>query len=315
MRRTIRSKRFAATISIKYIHANGSKAVWEVGQQDLTDMIVAVVDLYAAQSLKLTARQLFYQLVSKEWIPNAHAVYKRLCDFLKDLRYAGIVDWDAVEDRGRIPQRPGEWDNIKDIIDSALEAYRLPRWSDQDYYVELYCEKMAMEGILLPTAQKYHVYFGSNKGYSSASAMFETAKRFDKQIYAGKMGVLLYLGDHDPSGLDMVRDIQDRVCEFLGLEAEDNDYFNVEQIALNQEQIKKYKPPHNAARIKDPRAGWYSKQFGKKSWELDALEPKVLVDIAERGILKYLDTDKYNAWVKRETLEKKKLKAFGKSLD
>ena len=171
-----------------------------------------------------------------------------------------------------------------------------------------------MESILSPITQKYHIYFGVNKGYSSASTMYALAKRIDKKITdENKTAIILYLGDHDPSGLDMVRDIHTRVCEFLRLN-EDNDFFTTLQLALNQEQIKQYNPPPNPAKITDPRAKWYLRKYGNKSWELDALEPEILMDIAEKGILKFLDLEKYQQWINREAKESKALRKFSDSL-
>ena len=315
MKKRFREKSFRGRICIKYKDADGNDAIWDTDQKMLIDLICAVIEVYAAEGDRLTARQLYYQLVAKDIIPNAIKVYKRVCALLVDLRYAGIVDWDAIEDRGRTPSRPSQWDSVSDLIESALCAYRLPRWKNQEYYVELYCEKQALEGVLGPVAEKYHIYFGANKGYSSASTMYEMARRMDNQLYADKKCVILYLGDHDPSGLNMVEDIQKRTCEFLGLSIEDNgDCFETVQLALNIEQVKLYKPPFNPARMEDPRAKEYIRKYGKKSWELDALEPKILREIAEQGILEYIDMAKYRKWKKQEKQEAKKLKEFGETL-
>lgn len=312
MRKTYRSKKFRENICIKYTDLDGGPAVFEINQQLLTDIIKSKVKRFTLEGYTLTGRQLFYQLVKDNAVPNAEKVYKRILSLLVDLRYNGVIDWDAIEDRARESSRPSQWKHISGLIDSALYAYRLPRWKDQDYYLELYCEKQALEGILKPVADKYHIYYGSNKGYSSASAMYRIAKRMDDKIYANKICKLIYLGDHDPSGLDMVRDIQERICEFLGLEVENNEFFNVIPVALNKEQIEIYSPPPNPARFEDPRAKWYIKEFGNVSWELDALEPSVLVDVAEGAILEYLDMDKYNGWIKREKKDAIKLREFNK---
>ena len=182
---------------------------------------------------------------------------------------------------------------------------------------------MLSGSILEPVARKYHIMFGVNKGYSSASTMYELAQRAKSKIEDGKRVVVLYLGDHDPSGLDMVRDVRKRITEFLtagddpvDVESEDEGtmLFDIVPLALNMKQIRQYNPPPNPAKITDPRARWYIGEYGNKSWELDALEPKVLIRIAERGILDYLDVEKYNSWIKREDHEKKALEKFGDSL-
>lgn len=306
---------FKESLNIKYTDGSGIKNVWQKNQKELIEQITGIVDEYLDQDIKLTSRQIYYQLVSKNIIPNADEIYKRICKFLTDGRYAGLIDWEAIEDRGRTPEKHSEWENIQHLIDSAIYSYRLPRWRDQDYYVGLYCEKEAMESVLKPVADKFHIYFGCNKGYSSASTMYELSQRIKGEIKKGKEAIILYLGDHDPSGLDMVRDIKDRIEEFLteGDESIEPN-FEVIQLALNLEQIKKYNPPPNPAKITDPRAKDYIRQFGNKSWELDALEPKLLIKIAEGGIINYLDVGKYSHWIEREQKEKEALIKFGRKL-
>ena len=307
---------FKVFLNVNYVDGNGKKGLFSIQQQILLNKIIAITNDYMTQNITLTSRQLYYQLVAHDVIPNADTVYKRICSFITDARYAGIIDWEAIEDRGRVPSRPSEWENIAGLIDSAVHSYRLPRWSDQDSYIELYCEKQAMESVFRPIANKYHMYFGVNKGYSSASTMYDLAKRIKERIDEGKNAIILYFGDHDPSGLDMIRDIKDRTVEFLRNGDEDTlneeeDYFKIIPLALNMGQIKKYSPPPNPAKITDPRAKWYLREYGNKSWELDALEPKVLVGIAEQGILKHLDINKYANWISRENNEKKALIDFG----
>lgn len=172
-----------------------------------------------------------------------------------------------------------------------------------------------MESVLHPVADKYHIYFGTNRGYSSATTMYDIAKRVKEKILEGKQAVVLYLGDHDPSGLDMVRDIRERINEFLtqGDEPVLPD-FEVVQVALNIEQVRKHKLPPNPAKITDPRAKKYIEEFGNISWELDALKPEILIGLTEKEILVYLEKDKYRKWMLLEEAQKKKLEAFGKAL-
>ncbi len=322
MKEKFREWNFRGNLKVKY-YLDKDKGIfeyWEKSQEELLNQIIEIVEYYMSEDIKLTNRQLYYQLVAKDFIPNALEIYKRFCKFLTDARYGGLVDWDAIEDRGRIPEKHSEWDNIKKLIKSATYSYRLPRWKDQDYYVELYCEKQAMESVLKPIAEKYHIYFGFNKGYSSASTMYDLAQRIKDKIQEGKRTVIIYLGDHDPSGLDMVRDIHKRICEFLVCgdycidiigDDEDNKFFKIIPVALDMKQIKKFKCPPNPAKITDPRAKAYIEEYGNKSWELDALEPKVLMKIAEKGILEFLDLEKYNQWIEKEEDEKKSLEEFG----
>src|SRR5262245_25433380 len=144
------------------------------------EQMVSIIDEYQAQGLRMTARQLYYQFVSRDFIVNTDKSYKLLTALLTNARYAGLVDWDAIEDRGREPNTPSEWPDLSALVASALRAYRLPRWRDQPKYVELWVEKQALAGVLEPIAREYHATLMVNKGYSSASAMKESAERIKK---------------------------------------------------------------------------------------------------------------------------------------
>ncbi len=307
-------------INIKYKDGRGVTQTWIYSQTQLLQQIINITEAYREQNIILTGRQLYYQLVAKGIIPNALEIYKRSSKFSTDARYGGFVDWEAIEDRGRVPERKSQWDNVKELIESAVSQYRLPRWEGQDEYLELYTEKQALESIFKPIADKWHIYFGYNKGYSSASTMYDLAERLKEQIEMGKDVTILYFGDHDPSGLDMVRDMQDRLTEFLtkGNDPLDElivyDAFNVHQVALNIKQVRQYNPPPNPAKFKDPRAKDYIDEFGAQSWEVDALPPEVLRNLTEQAILEHLDLDKYNEVLQQEKDEIQKLRDFADTL-
>lgn len=308
---------FRKDLNVKYTDSNGVSGIWNINQEFLLKKIVEIVESYLEQNITLTNRQLYYQLVASGAIPNADAVYKRICTFLTDARYGGYIDWDAIEDRGREPTIPLEFNSIKERVELALNNFRLKRWSDQEYYIEIFCEKQALESVLKPIAQKWQVVFGYNKGYSSSASMYELATRIKEKINEDKKCIVLYFGDHDPSGLDMVRDIKERIEEFLtkGEEYYDPEKFEIVPLALNMGQIKKYNPPPNPAKITDPRAKRYIKEFGKISWELDALNPTILQDLAQKGVLNYLDVDLYKSWIKKEEKDSEELRKFADKLE
>ena len=132
----------------------------------------------------------------------------------------------------------------------------------------------------------------ANKGYSSQTALYDAANRFKETIdeKIGRQVTVLYVGDHDPSGIDMVRDITERLDLFM----EDYScYLTVERIALNMDQVKLYDPPENPAKTTDSRFNSYKTKYGTSSWELDALEPKVLSQIVEDAIYDHVDQDDF----------------------
>lgn len=248
----------------------------------------------------MTLRQLYYQLVSRDIIPNAQSEYSKLSTLLTEARMYGLIDWDSIEDRIRKPKKASEWKNIPDIVQSAIASYRRNRWIDQDNYLEVWVEKDALSGVLEPITRKYHVNLMVNRGYSSASAMHDASLRLKRQEQNGKTCYILYLGDHDPSGMDMVRDIKDRLTTF-GCTVE------VKRIALNMDQIQSFNPPPNPAKITDPRAKKYIQEFGETSWELDALSPRDLNELLDTEIGELIDREKYNQVCRLEEWERQKL--------
>jgi hypothetical protein len=245
-----------------------------------------------------------------------------------------MLDWDKIEDRGREPDRQSQFNDLEDLMEAAFRSYRLPRWDGQKYYVELWVEKQALAGVLAPIARRHHVTLMVNKGYSSASAMYEAAQRFransvddlealveaedamfedmdtegmketleDLYGFFTRKPVLFYLGDHDPSGEDMVRDIRDRLKEFRVWPVE------VVKLGLTMAQVKKFNPPPNPAKITDSRAKAYIEKFGEYSWEVDALPPRELNRIIDASFRAVIDMDKMQAIINREDTDKKVLR-------
>lgn len=265
----------------------------------------SIIADYRRQGLRLTLRQLYYQLVSRNIIPNLERSYKNLSALVSDARLAGMMDWDAIEDRVRQPKAASEWSDIVDLVDSALIAYRLPRWEGQEHYVELWVEKDALAGVLWPIAKEHHITLMVNRGYSSQSAMYESAQRFAE--HDGQECVLLYLGDHDPSGEDMVRDIRDRM-EMFGVT------LDVRKIALTMDQVKRYNPPPNPAKMSDPRATNYVAEHGAQSWEVDALPPEVLRRIIVGEMEELVDFGMMQEIKDREENDKRRLKKAAEKL-
>ena len=171
-----------------------------------------IIAEYTAQGLRLTLRQLYYQLVSRNFIRNTEREYKNLGHLVSEARLAGRIDWSAIEDRVRRPRAPSEFANLDELVDVALASYRLPRWEGQSHYVELWVEKDALSGVLEPLASEFHVTMMTNRGYSSQTAMYDAARRFKSEMGTAETLTLFYIGDHDPSGEDMVRDIGARLA-------------------------------------------------------------------------------------------------------
>ena len=264
----------------------------------LIDWLNKVIENYQKQGFKLTLRQLYYVGVSQNVYPNSERSYKNLGDLVSDARLAGMMDWDAIEDRVRRPRVPSEFANVEQLIDTASYWYRLPRWEGQENYVELWVEKDALAGVLAPIASEFHVTMMVNRGYSSQSAMYEAGKRFIRNCQDGRYPHLIYLGDMDPSGEDMVRDIADRLEMYSVAE------LSVTKVALTMEQVESYKPPPNPAKMSDSRAEKYVKKHGVSSWEVDALPPVALTKIIREELTTLVDKAMMDKVIAQEEIDK-----------
>ena len=270
---------------------------------------VQVIDEYTVQGYQLTLRQLYYQLVARDIIPNSQRWYKRLGDVVSQGRLAGRIDWSAIVDRGRVPVKPPDWSSPAEILMSAVSSYRLDRWEGQQNHVELWCEKDALSSVLEPIADRFHVRMLANRGYSSSSAMYDAARRFRAAEVRDQRVVVIYLGDHDPSGMDMTRDIRDR----LGLMSYHQE-IEVVRIALNYDQVERYGPPPNPTKFSDSRAMGYVVEYGLESWELDALEPQTLDDLVSDAIEGLLDRQMYDEMIEREEADKDRIRRAAEEL-
>lgn len=242
---------------------------------------------YARQGYDLTLRQLYYQFVSRDLLPNKQTSYDRLGRIVSDARLCGIIDWNHVSDRTRNPVIWATSDPPQEELNSLAEAYFLHRWRDGAYRVEIWVEKEALAGVVQRPASGLMVDYFACKGYVSQSEMWRAGRRLAS--YAtnnGQIPVVLHLGDHDPSGIDMSRDIQDRLRVFM-----DGTDLEFKRIALTMEQIRELNPPPNPAKVTDSRFEEYLREYGPDSWELDALDPAALTALIQREVEPYRDRD------------------------
>ena len=262
-----------------------------------------IVEAYAKQGYDLTLRQVYYQFVSRGFIPNKESEYKKLGSIINDARLAGLIDWDRIVDRTRELRSNSHWDDPRDIVRTCAEAFRIDNWADQEVRVEVWIEKDALVGVIDSVCRELDVAFFSCRGYTSQSEMWVAARRLIRYERAGQETRILHLGDHDPSGIDMSRDIEERLTLF-GSEA------SLTRLALNMDQVEQYGPPPNPAKVTDSRFASYVDKYGEESWELDALEPQVIVALVRDAVEAVRDDDKWEDAVEQENEARRKLGAL-----
>ena len=252
---------------------------------------IEIIDEYATAGYDLTLRQLFYQFVSRGLRENTERSYKGLGKIVSNGRLAGLIDWKAITDRTRFLRKLAHWSSPAEIIRSCADQYRENKWNDQPCYVEVWIEKDALVGVIEPACEDLDVPCFSCRGYVSQSAMFEGAGRQRR----GGRNVILHLGDHDPSGVDMTRDIQDRLDMFLGQRR-----VAVKRIALSMQQIQTINPPPNPTKATDSRSSEYVSMYGHQCWELDALDPATMCDLIKDEVCELRDPDLWEESLARE---------------
>jgi hypothetical protein len=258
--------------------SRGSLAVIDTARQICAE--------YQRQGFDLTLRQLYYQFVARGFLANKDTEYKRLGNIINDARLAGLLDWDYIVDRTRNLRGLAHWDEPSSVIDSAAYGYQTDRWANQAHRVEVWIEKDALIGVIAGACNRLDVPFFSCRGYTSQSELWGAGQRLARYSRLGQDPVVIHLGDHDPSGIDMTRDIGDRLALF-GATVE------VRRIALNMNQVETYDPPPNPAKLTDARANGYITRYGNQSWELDALDPATLDALITATIDYYRDPDQW----------------------
>ncbi len=271
---------------------------FSAAHQNVIDQANQIIDDYVAQGYRLTLRQLYYQFVARGLIENTIQSYKRVGSIVNDARLAGLIDWNAIEDRTRGVQHNPHWDCPSDILDSCAKQFRLDLWHRQECRPEVWVEKEALAGIFEPICRELDITWLSCRGYTSQSTLWECARRL---LEGEQKPVILHFGDHDPSGIDMTRDLRDRLHMF----GVTNMIFH--RVALNRDQVDEYNPPPNPAKLTDSRCRGYMAEHGGSSWELDALEPAVLTELVRNLVLNFRDDEIYDELLNQQTQARRDL--------
>ena len=244
------------------------------------EQVNAIIDEYTGR--QLTLRQMFYQLVARGIVKNSKNEYDNLGNLIANARYAGLIDWEKIEDKTRDYQGSYglSWTPAEQI-ENAVKYFRLNKWQNQPIYVEVWCEKDAMIDIVKRGCRTTGTPCFSTRGYCSASELWRAANHFIRRSDC-KERHIIYLGDHDPSGVDMPRYIAEKM-KLFGADVE------IHRIALTMEQIQQFNPPPSFVKTTDARKTGYIEKYGDTCWELDALKPGFVEQLVDSAIRPYID--------------------------
>lgn len=254
----------------------------------LIERMNKIVAEYQRQGFVLTVRQLYYQLVARDIIPNTLNDYKRVASIINDAKLAGLMDWDAIEDRTREFISRTRWVDGPQILRAAKNGFHMDMWANQQCRPFVIVEKEALVGVLEGVCNEFDIPLLAARGYPSGSVLREFAvESVGPACDHGQAVVIFHLGDHDPSGIDMSRDLEHRITLFS------DSAIQFERIALNMTQIRQQRPPENPAKATDSRFSGYRRTYGTSSWELDALSPAYLADLISTKVQPLIDPDRW----------------------
>lgn len=274
---------------------------------EMIERAQVIIDLMGGKGYRITIRQLYYQFVTRNWLPNTVKSYKRLVSIINDARLAGALDWDSIVDRTRFLRSIPNYNSPREFVLTVGQSYAEDLWRNQANYVETWIEKDALIGVIEGPCDEWRVPYYSCRGYGSQSEMYEAGKRLLDQHSNGKRVTILHLSDHDPSGLDMTNDIRQRLDMFCG-----DEVIDVRRIALTMDQIDEYNPPPNPAKETDSRFTSYAEQFGNESWELDSLDPEIITELINDNIRGLCNEEQFNDDMAAETERRNRVMNVGR---
>ena len=241
----------------------------------------------------MTVRQVFYQATVRGLVEKAESGYGKVQNDLTLMRRDGVMPYDWLADNTRWQRKPQTFDSVEQALRETAAFYRKSLWTDADSYVEIWLEKDALSGVILPITSMYDVPLMVARGYASLSFLYNAAD------YINTLTVPTYiyhLGDFDPSGVNAGEKIEETLRE-MAPDAEI--YF--ERLAVTEEQIDAWNLPTRPTKKSDTR----SKSFGDISVELDAIEPNRLRQIVQEAIEQHLPQEQYAVLKAAEESERK----------
>jgi len=284
---------------------------WNPGPKAVAAVAKAneIIANYRAQGFDLTLRQLYYQFVARDLLPNTERSYKNLGTTIDKARKAGMIDWEAIVDRTRSLRGNNHWESPGQIVRACATQFRYDLWENQPNRVEVWIEKDALVGVIESVCRRWDVDYFACRGYNSQSEQWRAGRRLKQYKADGQHPIILHLGDHDPSGIDMTADNTGRLSMFSeGL-------VEVRRLALNMDQVDQYGPPPNPTKLTDSRAGEYVRRFGYECWELDALEPRTIVDLIDTTIASLVDDSQWEIDQQRQAEAREAIEAVADSMD
>ena len=270
-----------------------------MGQHKKTIKLIETAKEILANAHPMTVRQVYYQLVSRQVIENNRGQYQAVSKALVSARQTGSIPWEWIEDRLRRPRYVSMWSGLPAFAETCRRVYRRNVWPTQPNYLEVWLEKDALSGIFEDVLDEYGVTLNVGRGYDGWDSIHNAAIRFNQKTNV----TVLYFGDFDPSGIDIVRSLEERLASM-------NCYPEIIKSALTHDDIMSFNLPPAFTKRTDTRAAAFVATHGDIAVELDALPVDVLRDRLTEEVTSRMDMEALQKIKEREEAERARLVAL-----
>ena len=261
----------------------------------IRDGLIALAEEHAPASV----RQVFYLAVSAGLVAKSEAEYKStVCRLLGDAREAGDLAWNTIVDHTRTFYRPETFTGIESALRETARTYRRNMWVNSDVHVEIWVEKDTLIGTLHRITSAYDIGLYPCRGYPSKSYLKDCAEDIEE---ADRDTRIYYFGDHDPSGVDIPRFVEDKLNDFAP-------YADItfHRLAVLPNQITEWSLPTRPTKASDSR----SRTFEGESVEVEAIPPDRLREMCKDAITSHIDPHEWNVLVAAQKSEREMLRTF-----
>ena len=267
--------------------------------------LIAAMHSAAEDAQPITGRGIGYKLFAAGLIPSmARSEMAKVYRLLKEAREEGIIPWEWIVDETRELELVASWKDPAQFMRMAARSYRRDAWTDQPIKVEVWSEKGTVRGVLRPVLDEYGVGFRVLHGFNSATGVYEAAQDSRRD---GRVLIVLYVGDFDPSGMYMSkRDLPDRLKKYGGL------HILLKRIALVSDDLDDVSTFEASDKEGDPRHDWFVTRYGDTCAELDAMDPNDLRERVEDAIRDEINLEAWDRAVKVNEAEQELLRTFFK---
>lgn len=259
---------------------------------ELIDKTNTVLEQAHRDNVKMTLRNVHYKFVKNGWYANTDESYNRLKNAVGQGRLAGLISWTDIEDNERDLMGVRTYEAPEQMLRGLAGKFSMDLWAGQPWRPEVWVEKKGMTNVIADICTQLRVDFFASKGYNSLTEAWKAGQRLRDYIQRGQRPIIFYAGDHDPSGLDMVRNNIEQLELFAGTP------IMVVHIALTWDQVQALGPdlPPNPAKQRDARLPQYIEYMERKgaddpevSWEVDALEPTYIRQLIDENVSRIRD--------------------------